>query len=582
MKCSHILLCCLLPLLCACGPRRYPSSLLMADSLASVRPDSALTLLQALAKDTTDMSQAARMYYRLLCVKAADKAYLPHTSDSLIRPVLHYYIEKGDKRLLSEAYYYAGRVYRDLGDAPQALDYFEQSLEAMRKQENLKVKSKVYAQMGTLFLYQDMYPEALQAFRGSFQCDVALKDTVGVIFNYRDMANCYRSLEQPDSALWYFEQAGILCRKIRRMDRFRDVQSQLARLYLDLGEYDSAHDALQVALQEIEEPNRSGIYTIAARYYYETGRMDSVAWYCNRLLEWGNVYSKQSAFRYLLEMALQRRDALAAEHYYTGYCQYADSVQQLTQTETVRLAHAYYNYQYREREIAHLQAETERRNWLIAVTSGGLVLLVLLFLLYWQYNKRRTCMLEIRMQRVNQLLNEGEQEVRKARQRIKLLETRLNDSHQELERKAFVEKELQLAKEQYAILVDRMKADKKWREQVALALTDTSIVKSLHKKAKSPVGVATVTADEWQDLKEQVLHYYPEFFEKLDRLYLPFKADDVKLNMLLKAGFKPSDIAVLLRRPVQTITTMRRRLAEKLSLSEKITPAHWDEFIASL
>ena len=28
-------------------------------------------------------------------------------------------MEDGDKRLLPEAYYYAGRVYRDLGDAPR-------------------------------------------------------------------------------------------------------------------------------------------------------------------------------------------------------------------------------------------------------------------------------------------------------------------------------------------------------------------------------------------------------------------------------------------------------------------------------
>ena len=52
--------------------------------------------------------------------------------------------------------------------------------------------------------------------------------------------------------------------------------------------------------------------------------------------------------------------------------------------------------------------------------------------------------------------------------------------------------------------------------------------------------------------------------------------------MLSKAGFKPSDIAVLLHHPVQTITTMRRRLAEKLSLAEKTTPAHWDNLINSL
>ena len=91
------------------------------------------------------------MYYRLLCIKANDKAYILHTSDSLILPVLHYYIEKDDERHLPEAYYYAGRVYRDLGDAPQALEYFEKAAEALPEDGGYKLKSKIYSQMGTLF-----------------------------------------------------------------------------------------------------------------------------------------------------------------------------------------------------------------------------------------------------------------------------------------------------------------------------------------------------------------------------------------------------------------------------------------------
>ena len=374
----------------------------------------------------------------------------------------------------------------------------------------------------------------------------------------------------------------MLSRETHRKDMYRDVQSQLAALYIDLKKYDAAHDALQVALQEIEEPSRSGIYTIAARFYRDTGRMDSAVWYYNRLLECGSVYSKQTAYRYFLEMALRRRDASSAEQYYKGYCQYADSVQRLTQTETIRLVHARYNYQLREKEIARLQAENARRDLLVTATSGGFVLLVLLFILYWQYGKRKACLLEIRMQRVKQLLNEGEEEVRKARQRIEQLESRLSDTRQELDKKTSKEKELQLAKEQYALLAGRIEAEKKWHEQAVQALKDTSIVKSLHKKTKSPSGVANVTPDEWQALREQILHYYPDFFDKLDRLYLPFKTEELRLNMLLKAGFKPSDISVLLRRPVQTITTMRRRLAEKLSSGEKATPTHWNRFIASL
>lgn len=78
-------------------------------------PDSALRLLGGWADSVPTVPERVRMYYRLLTVKAADKAYVTHMSDSIIRPVLDYYEQEGDRRLLPEAYYYAGRVYRDLG-----------------------------------------------------------------------------------------------------------------------------------------------------------------------------------------------------------------------------------------------------------------------------------------------------------------------------------------------------------------------------------------------------------------------------------------------------------------------------------
>ena len=116
---------------CACGHKPYPQSLIIADSLTNACPDSAIALLKNIENTLQTEPETTQMYYRLLCIKANDKAYIPHTSDSLILPVLHYYIEKDDERHLPEAYYYAGRVYRDLGDAPQALDYFEKAAEAL-------------------------------------------------------------------------------------------------------------------------------------------------------------------------------------------------------------------------------------------------------------------------------------------------------------------------------------------------------------------------------------------------------------------------------------------------------------------
>ena len=45
----------------------------------------------------------------------------------------------------------------------------------MRKHENLKVKNKVYAQMGTLFLYQGMIPEALEMFMTAVDQAIAFR-----------------------------------------------------------------------------------------------------------------------------------------------------------------------------------------------------------------------------------------------------------------------------------------------------------------------------------------------------------------------------------------------------------------------
>ena len=63
----------------------------------------------------------------------------------------------------------------------------------MQENENLKVKTKVYAQMGTLFSYQNLYVEAIDMFKHSLQSNLILKDTVGMIYNFRDMASTYQN-----------------------------------------------------------------------------------------------------------------------------------------------------------------------------------------------------------------------------------------------------------------------------------------------------------------------------------------------------------------------------------------------------
>lgn len=180
---------------------------IVADSLIGVKPDSAVALLDGMADEMASASRSVWMYYQLLCIKAKDKAYIRHTSDGLILQVLDYYVLKNDKRHLPEAYYYAGRVYRDLGDAPQALDCLEKATDALGTREEYPLRSRICSQIGTLFMQQDLYEEAAESFRKAYCYDILLKDTAGMVFDLRDVAGIWRYMEQPDSALHYYRKA---------------------------------------------------------------------------------------------------------------------------------------------------------------------------------------------------------------------------------------------------------------------------------------------------------------------------------------------------------------------------------------
>ena len=146
-------------LLASCGADRDDVRLLQqADSLLNVRPDSMKVVLGTWADSIGHCPERVRMYYNLLRVKADDKAYVTHTSDSLILSIVRYYREQRDKTHLPEALYYAGRTYSDLKDAPRALEYYQRAIDVMEHEEltDYNLLSRIYSQMGTLFFYQEL------------------------------------------------------------------------------------------------------------------------------------------------------------------------------------------------------------------------------------------------------------------------------------------------------------------------------------------------------------------------------------------------------------------------------------------
>ena len=107
----------------------YPATLSQIESLADTNPEEARPLLDRLRDSLSLFDEEQHMYYDLLDLKVNDKMYVRHTSDSLIKRITAFYETYGDRDKLLESYYYMGRVYRDLNDAPEALKYFQKALD---------------------------------------------------------------------------------------------------------------------------------------------------------------------------------------------------------------------------------------------------------------------------------------------------------------------------------------------------------------------------------------------------------------------------------------------------------------------
>ena len=573
---KHLFLLCLSVLLLAsCSSGRYPSVLYVADSLSVACPERAVALLDSLRPQMEQEGERVRMYYHLLCVKARDKAYLPHTSDSLVLSVLRYYEDKQDRRHLPEAYYYAGRVASDLGDAPQALDYFQQALDAMPEDGMTYLRDRVVSQMGTLFSAQGLYAEALKMYKKSLQCSEELKDSVGVIYSLRDVAYAYWCLGQNDSVLPCYNRAHRWSVKWGNPELIGLINIQLADHYLEKGLYDSVRIYLPRDLTGLSDKNRNAAYAITAYYYEALGRQDSATYYYTQLLNNGDVYAKALAARYLMQQATLNHASKEVAVSQDTYLKYADSVQYLTKTEVVARMHSLYNYQLRERENASLQKAYASQTRNLLFVSCCLVVALSAFLVYRQYQWRNRKILAARLDRLTRQKEQAEADSRLNRQEIHGLETELAQERQK-SREAAAEYQKQLQD-----MRQSTDASCRLRKEQRTQIQNTDIYRLLEEKASSVQGKADVTAKEWQELERVIRTFDADFLPKLEGLPYSWKPSERLLCLLLRVGFTPSQIGVLLGRPVQTITTMRRRLAERL-LDNLKTPKGWDDFICSL
>ena len=358
----------LLLFLSACAGRRgvYPERLQRASQLVEACPDSALGYLDSLGVPLSGLPEEARMYAQLLRIKANDKLYIPHTSDSVINRIVKFYEGFGDRERLAEAYFYQGSVYRDLQDAPRAIAALQRA--ADQKSKNDTLNGRIYGQLASLFAYQGAYGESREAIRNACIYYIRCKDYKGLAYSYRDMARLFDVEGRKDSAEVYYRKAYHVMKEKSEPRWAYGILSELSSFYSNWGKPDSATVLAKAVLSRYAYPVAQ---LVLAETYYRQQAFDSAQVYCRKVLATGDLYHRCDASLLLARMGEQRD---SVRHYLSRYLALQDSINEITRTEAVMKVH----YQQIELDNARLALQSSRRLagilvlTLVVLALGGL------------------------------------------------------------------------------------------------------------------------------------------------------------------------------------------------------------------
>lgn len=236
--------------LCCCDDRpSYKARLSAIDSIADTDAPLALAMLDSLKPRIAGATEADRNLYSLMRVKAEDKAFVTHKTDTLMLRLIDYYETDGDKALLPTAYYYAGRVYSDMNDGKRALQYFQKAVEMIDSSSTLY--SAAYSQIGYLFLYQGIYDKGVVAFLRAYKQYKHAGNKLGVAGALCGMAYCRQRQGSELQALRYFKQAMTLVRGTGNKSYEADIIGQIANCYYNIGNYQAALKCARRALNGV-------------------------------------------------------------------------------------------------------------------------------------------------------------------------------------------------------------------------------------------------------------------------------------------------------------------------------------------
>ena len=498
-------------------------------------------LLVVLMGCTTD-AERTRMRSELDSINVLNRTDQPFTVQD-VEPYVSFFDQHGtaNDRLL--AHYLLGRAYYEQGEAPMALQCYQDAVECadtIAKDFDFYTLSSVYSQMATLYRRQLLLTNEIEARRKAShyafhanQLKWALYDKVMsagayMLLNKNDSAeNILKSVLQQYRDNGYTQEALRFSKKLmliytQNPHRLADAKALMDQFETESDLFDEHHEL---------PPSQRQYYDYKGRYFEGIHQLDSAEYYYRKIYRHGMSYVDQDPmYRGLLSVFSKRHQADSIAKYAQLYSMANDSSIALKDRDQIAQMTALYNYT-RHQEAARKEKEIaaqEKAKRQLSIAILLLVVIVAAFVINKMYRDRKKKQAEY--VRNLELLEQTQSEVLQLREHAEEYEELIAVKEKLLE-----ELSARLQEQRRKSLTDNAAIDKQ--------LQETDIYRQLEASRQNGTKL---TIEELRESRKLVLENLPDFSSMLMSKEYKMSQKDFDLCVLFRLGFKSKEVSNML------------------------------------
>lgn len=571
----------LLAIVSCTGNKKYDNLMQRADSIMDVDDDSAkiaIRMLDGIKPQLPDLTKRQRMRYDLLYHKAMNKAYIPFTSDSVMLEVADYYDHHGSANDRMLAYYVLGCVYRDMHEAPTALEYYHKATEqadTTSKDCDYATLARVYGQMATLFDKQYLPYQEIDAFTEAARYASLANDTLNALRFYQNTTSAYDFLGMTDTSALINTRVS---KKLNSLGHKRDAAITFGCNYdyfAKKKDWANAKKAFNAYLSTCYEGNsnykdaKAFLLCEQGTYYMLSNQQDSALQKLHQGLMLSKSYGNKAAISKALAVYYKDKNpSLSASYALQGF-EYQDSDIIEVRKDQLQQVQSMYDYS-RHKDLAILaeQKVVQRTHVIYLVLLGSLLVVIFLTLMY-----RRNLLLKKKKITATRFLYED------SLLKLKKLQEELAQllvKNEEGLSKAVREKEEKIRKLQLEINKLKENSSIPLLSDTDIYLKESSIYKKLRFMELHPKE--TICDADWDELTIIVEQIIPSIVPLLKN---QLNEKEYRICLLVRLGFTTSFIANLVGMSLSGISAIRKRMLGKIYQKEG-SPKEFDNLIRKI